>query len=323
MSQRGKSLRKLFPRRARLGLKRWIGSAFGTTANRGDRMNLPENSGKPATRAMLGALAATLGTIFTAPIALGAGVPKPWEIGMQAGVTPVSYSLESFFNELVIITTLIAIFVTGLLVYVCVRYNARRHPVPSTTTHNTLLEVLWTAVPVLILLAIAIPSFKLIFYMGKAQAQKPTMSLNVTAHQWYWTYAYPNQNNLTFDSNFVPDDKLKPGQPRLLSVDNRAVVPVGATIRVFIRSTDVIHSFYVPSLGVQEYAMPGHVNDAWIRIDKPGIYRGQCNQLCGVNHAFMPIVIQAVPKADFAKWVQQAKQKFALRETGRALASAR
>jgi cytochrome c oxidase subunit 2 len=271
---------------------------------------------------MLGALAATLGTILAAPVALAAGAPKPWEIGMQAGVTPVSSSLESFFNELVIITTLIAIFVTALIVYVCVRYNERRHPVPSTTTHNTLLEVVWTAVPVLILVAIAIPSFKLIFFMGEAQAQKPTMSLNVTAHQWYWTYTYPNQNNLSFDSNFVPDDKLKPGQPRLLSVDNRAVVPVGTTIRVLIRSTDVIHSFYVPSLAVQEYAMPGHVNEAWIRIDKPGIYRGQCNQLCGINHAFMPIVIQAVPKADFAKWVQEAKQKFANRETGTAVASA-
>ncbi|HVA14268.1 MAG TPA: cytochrome c oxidase subunit II [Stellaceae bacterium] len=267
--------------------------------------------------------AALLGGMMLAiPAALADGVPKPWEIGMQAGVTPVSHYLESFFHELAIITTLIALFVTVLLAYVCIRFNARRHPVPSTTTHNTILEIVWTVVPVLILVAIAIPSFKLIFYMGEAQAQNPTMSLNVTAHQWYWTYAYPNQGNLTFDSNVIPDDKLKPGQPRLLSVDNRAVVPVDTTIRIFIRSTDVIHSFYVPSLGVQEYAMPGHVNEAWMRIEKPGVYRGQCNQLCGVNHAFMPIVVQAVSKADFAKWVQQAKKQFAGGGSAQGLASA-
>ncbi|HEX3972004.1 MAG TPA: cytochrome c oxidase subunit II, partial [Stellaceae bacterium] len=145
---------------------------------------------------------------------------------------------------------------------------------------------------------------------------------HVTAHQWYWTYDYPNQGNLSFDSNFAPDNELKPGQPRLLSVDNRAVVPVNTTIRIVITSTDVIHSFYVPSLGVQEYAMPGHANAAWIRIDKPGIYRGQCNQLCGVNHAFMPIVVQAVSKADFATWVRQAKKKFASSGSRSQLASA-
>jgi cytochrome c oxidase subunit 2 len=174
-----------------------------------------------------------------------------------------------------------------------------------------LLELLWTTVPILILVAIAVPSFKLIFYMGDTQAQSPTMALKATAHQWYWTYAYPDQGNLSFDSNFVPADQLKPGQPRLLSVDNRAVVPVDTTIRIYITSTDVIHSFYVPSLGVQEYAVPGRVNEAWMRIDKPGVYRGQCNQLCGANHAFMPIVVQAVSKGAFAKWAQQAKKKVA------------
>lgn len=285
-------------------------------------MNLSGNSRKLIASLILGSVAVTASAMLAMPPAFADGLPKPWEIGMQPGATPVSYRLESFFHELVIITTLVAFFVMGLLVYVCLRFNARRHPVPSTTTHNTVLEIVWTAIPVLILVAIAIPSFKLIFYMGEAQAQKPTMSLNVTAHQWYWTYAYPNQGNLTFDSNIIPDDKLKPGQPRLLSVDNRAVVPVGTTIRIFIRSTDVIHSFYVPSLGVQEYAMPGHVNEAWMRIAQPGIYRGQCNQLCGINHAFMPIVVQAVSKADFAKWVQQAKQKFASRETGLSFAAA-
>jgi cytochrome c oxidase subunit II len=274
-------------------------------------MNLSENSWRSLGRAFAVIAAVAAGVMLASHVASADGVPRPWEIGMQPGVTPVRTHMDSFFSELVVITTLIALFVTVLLAYVCIRFNARRHPVPTTTTHNTVLEIIWTAVPVLILIAIAIPSFKLLFYMGEAQAQHPTMSLRVTAHQWYWTYDYPGQGNLTFDSNIVPADQLKPGQPRLLSVDNRAVVPVDTTIQIFITSTDVIHSFYVPSLGVQEYAMPGHVNGAWMRIEKPGIYRGQCNQLCGINHAFMPIVVQAVSKADFAKWVQQAKKQFA------------
>lgn len=274
-------------------------------------MNLSENSGNDRWRAAAYAAAAFAGQCFAAPGAIAEGEPRPWEIGMQPGVTAIRQHMDPFFRELVIITTLIALFVVVLLVYVCVRYSARRHPVPSKTSHHPLLEVIWTVVPALILIAIAIPSFKLIFYMGRADAQKPTMSLKVTAHQWYWTYDYPNQGNFSFDSNMLATDKLKPGQPRLLSVDNRAVVPVDTPIRILIMSTDVIHSFYVPSLGVQEYAMPGHVNEAWMRIEKPGIYRGQCNQLCGINHSFMPIVVQAVSKADFAKWAQQAKKQFA------------
>lgn len=280
-------------------------------------MNLSKNSHARRRQSGLFTAAATLGStivagmILVSSAAFADGKPRPWEIGMQPGVTPVRQHLDGLFNELLIITTLIALFVMVLLSYVCLRFNARKHPVPSGTTHNTILEVVWTAVPVLILLAIAVPSFKLIFYMGRANAQQPTMSLKVTAHQWYWSYDYPNQGNLSFDSNILPADKLKPGQPRLLAVDHRAVVPVDTTIRVDVSSTDVIHSFYVPSLGVQEYAVPGHVNEAWFRIEKPGVYYGQCNQLCGINHAFMPIAIQAVSKADFAKWVEKAKKQFA------------
>jgi cytochrome c oxidase subunit 2 len=254
-------------------------------------------------------------TALFAGQAFADGAPRLWEIGMQPGVTPVRQHMDALFNELVVITTLIVLFVTALLIYTCLRYNARRHPVPSMRTHHSLIELVWTTVPVLILVAIAIPSFKLIFYMGDAQAQSPAMSLKITGHQWYWTYDYPNQGDLSLDSNIVPDDQRKPDQPRLLSVDNRAVVPVNTTIRLSITSTDVIHSFYVPALGVQEYAVPGRVNKAWIKVDKPGIYRGQCNQLCGINHAFMPIVVQAVPKAEFAKWVQQAKKRFADRDS--------
>lgn len=249
--------------------------------------------------------------LLLVPSAFADGEPKPWEIGMQPGVTPVRQHMDSLFSWLVVVTTLIAVFVGVLLIYVCWRYSAKRHPMPSTATHNPLLEVTWTVLPVLILVAIAIPSMRLIFFMGDANAQHPTMSLDVTAHQWYWTYGYPDQGNFSFDSNIIPADKLKPGQPRLLSVDNRAVVPVDTVIRILVRSTDVIHSFYVPSFGVQEYAMPGHVNHAWIKVEKTGIYRGECNQLCGINHAFMPIVFQVVSKADFAKWVQQAKKRFA------------
>lgn len=198
----------------------------------------------------------------------------------------------------------------ALLIYVILRYNARRNPAPSKTSHHTAIEVIWTVVPLLILIAIAIPFFKLIFYMGRAEAQhSSSMSLKITAHRWYWTYDYPDQGELSFDSNIIPDDELKSGQMRLLEVDNRAVVPVNTTIRLLVTSSDVIHSFFVASLWIQEYATPRRINEAWTQIEKPGVYYGQCNQLCCINHAFMPIAVEAVSKADFAKWVEQATKK--------------
>ena len=193
--------------------------------------------------------------------------PYDWQVGMLAGATPVRDRIDSFHNELMIIITLITIFVLGLLVYVMVKFNAKRHPVPSTTTHNTLLEVVWTAVPVLILVSIAIPSFKLLYYENRTQ--HADMTLKVTGHQWYWSYEYPDNGDFAYDSNVLSDaDDAKAGKPRLLGVDNPVVVPVGATVRVLITGTDVIHSWYLPSAGVQEYAVVGHVNESWFQFEQ-------------------------------------------------------
>ncbi len=236
--------------------------------------------------------------------------PHPWEMSMVQGATPVRTRIDAFQNELLVIITLITLFVVGLLVYVILRFNAKRNPVPSKTTHNTLLEVIWTTVPILILVSIAVPSFKLLYY--EQPPKHVDMTLKVTGHQWYWSYDYPDQGNISFDSNILSAAQdAQRGEPRLLGVDNPVVLPVGAVVRVLITSTDVIHSWYLPPAGVQEYAVPGHVNQSWMQFDKTGTYYGQCNQICGINHPFMPIEVKVVSKAAFAAWVTEAKKKFA------------
>jgi cytochrome c oxidase subunit 2 len=239
----------------------------------------------------------------------GAAEPKPWQLGFQPPATPVKDRLSAFHDELLIIITLITVFVLGLLVYVIWRFNQQRNPVPSRTSHNTVIEMLWTVVPVLILVIIAIPSFKLMYYMDRVP--NPEMTIKVTGHQWYWSYEYPDQGSLTFDSNMIPEDQLKSGQKRLLDVDNPLVVPADTIIRVLVTGTDVIHSWFVPSFGVQEYAIVGRLNESWMKIEHPGTYYGQCNQICGVNHAFMPIKVEALSKDAFQLWVVDAKRKFA------------
>jgi len=239
--------------------------------------------------------------------------PRDWEIGMVPGATPVFDRIESFHNELLIIITVITVFVLGLIVYAMWRFNAKRHPVPSQATHNTLLEVVWTAVPILILVTIAIPSFKLLYYADRTE--HADMTLKVSGHQWYWSYEYPDQGDFTFDSNMLPDDQAKAQHKlRLLSVDNPVVLPVGAVVRVLITGTDVIHSWYVPAAAVQEYAVVGRTNESWLQFEQEGTYYGQCNQICGVNHPFMPIEIHVVSKPDFDQWAAQAKQKFAAKD---------
>ncbi len=236
--------------------------------------------------------------------------PEPWQMGFQPAATPVREHIDALNSELLVIITVITLFVLGLLLYVIVKFNAKAHPVASKTTHSPVLEVLWTVVPVLILVTIAVPSFKLMYYMDKAQ--HADMTLKVTGHQWYWSYEYPDQANLSFDSNMMAQDEaVKEGKPRLLEVDNPVVLPVGTVVRVLITGSDVIHSWFMPAMGVQEYAMPGRTNESWLSINHEGTYYGQCNQICGVNHPFMPIEIKAVSKDDFAKWVDEAKKKFA------------
>jgi cytochrome c oxidase subunit II len=239
--------------------------------------------------------------------------PHPWQMGMVQGDTPVRDQID-FFHDVILlpIITVITVLVLGLLVYVMWRYNAKRNPVPSKTTHNTVLEVVWTTVPLLILVAIWFPSIKLLYFENQYDNGPADLTLKVTGHQWYWSYEYPDQGDITFDSNILSDaDDIKAHKPRLLGVDNPVVLPVGAKVRVQVTSTDVIHSWYVPSAGVQEYAVIGHINESWMQFEHTGTFYGQCNQLCGVNHPFMPIEIDVVSKQAFDAWVAQAKKKFA------------
>lgn len=234
--------------------------------------------------------------------------PTPWEMDMQPAWGPIKREIITLHDMVLVIITLITLLVGGLLAWVMYRYNAKRNPVPSRTSHHTFLEIAWTVVPVLILVVMAIPSFSLIYYEDRTF--DPDLTIKVTGHQWYWEYAYPDKGNIDFSSYIVPDDKLKPGQLRLLTVDNDLVVPVHKNIRILITSGDVIHSFFVPALGVQRYAIPGRTIETWMRVSKEGVIHGECNQICGTNHSRMPITIRAVSEKDFEAWLVQAKKQF-------------
>ena len=228
--------------------------------------------------------------------------PRPWQMGFQEAASPVMHGLAAFHDQLLYMVYGVSIFVMLLLAYVAFKFNAKRNPVPSKTTHNTLLEIIWTVVPTIIVVAIAIPSLRLLYKVD--QVPQSEMTLKVIGYQWYWSYQYPDQGNIAFDSNYVQDKDLKPGQIRLLSVDRPVVLPVDTTVRVQMTAADVIHSWAVPALGVKKDAVPGRLNETWLRIDKPGIYYGQCSELCGANHGFMPIEIHAVSKEEFAEWAK-------------------
>jgi cytochrome c oxidase subunit II len=267
------------------------------------------NTRSAAARGLLAAAAAAGGTVLLAT-AGSAAEPRPWQLGFQAPATPVQDQIHWFHNDILMpIITLITLFVLGLLVYAMWRFHHTRNPVPTRTTHNAVIEILWTVVPVLLLVIIAIPSFKLMYFMDRVP--DADMTIKVTGHQWYWTYAYPDQDNLTFDSNIVEEKDLKPGQKRLLEVDNPLVVPVGAKVRVLVTGTDVLHSWFVPSFGVQQYAVIGRNNEAWFQVERAGAYYGECNQICGINHSRMPIKVVALAKPEFDKWLGEAKKKFA------------
>ena len=238
-----------------------------------------------------------------------AAQPVPWEMGFQPAATPVMEQIEDFHNLLLIITTLVTLVVLVLLLYAVWKFSAKRNPIPTKTTHNTLLEMAWTVVPVIILVVIAVPSFKLLYY--EDVIPKADLTVKATGHQWYWSYEYPDNGKIGFDSLVVPDDQLKPGQPRLLAVDNPLVVPVNTTVRVITAAGDVLHSWAVPSFGVKIDAIPGRVNETWFKAERVGTYYGQCSELCGRDHAFMPIVVHVVSEQDYTAWVEQAKKKYA------------
>ena len=237
------------------------------------------------------------------------GAPIPWGIGLQPAGGPVKEAIHDFNTLVLWIIVVITAFVLVLLAYAVWRYREEVNPTPSRTSHNTVLEVAWTVVPVLILLIIAIPSFRLIYYQDRAR--DADMTINVQGRQWYWHYAYPDHGTLAFDSRPIPDDELKPGQIRSLSVDEPLVIPVGATVRVLTTGQDVIHSFFVPALGVQKYTIPGRTLETWFRADREGTFYGQCNQICGTNHWFMPIEVRAVSPERFQAWIEEAKQRYA------------
>jgi cytochrome c oxidase subunit 2 len=244
-----------------------------------------------------------------AALAQAVGEPHPWEIGMQPAYGPIKAQQIQLHNLVLVIITLITLFVAGLLIWVMWRYNSKRNPVPSRNAHNTVLEIAWTVIPVLILVVMAIPSFRLVYYEDRTY--DADLTVKVTGHQWYWEYTYPDKGNIDFSSYIIPDNQFKPGQPRLLTVDNELVVPVGKNIRILTTSGDVIHSWFIPSLGVQRYAIPGRTIETWLRADVPGTFYGECNQICGTNHSRMPIVVRAVPEKEFEAWLVHAKSKYA------------
>jgi cytochrome c oxidase subunit 2 len=243
----------------------------------------------------------------------GMGEPSPWQIGLQDSATPIMSDITWFHNVLLWIIAGISAFVLALLLIIIVRFNASANPTPTRTTHNTFLEVLWTILPVIILACIAVPSFRLLFI--QLDVPKPDLTIKATGEQWFWTYVYPD-NNIKIDSVMVPDKDLKPGQPRLLTVDNEMVVPVNKVVHVIVTGADVIHSFNVPSFGIRIDAVPGRINETWFKATTEGMFYGQCSELCGKDHSFMPIAVRVVSDADFAAWLTAQAHPAAENETG-------
>jgi cytochrome c oxidase subunit II len=250
--------------------------------------------------AVVGAGLAVSGAAF----AQVTGQPAPWEYKLQEAATPVMENITWFHNFLLWLITGITLFVLALLIIVVVKFNSKANPVPSKTTHNTLIEVAWTLIPVLILVAVAVPSFRLLFL--QLDIPKADLTIKATGKQWFWTYSYPDNGPFEFDSLMAQDK-----QPRLLAVDNEVVVPVNKVVRVQTTAADVIHSFAVPSFGIKIDAIPGRLNETWFKATKTGMFYGQCSELCGKDHAYMPIAIRVVTEQEFTTWVEQAKKKFA------------
>jgi len=234
------------------------------------------------------------------------GIAKDWQLGFQEPATLVMEQLEWLHDHfLMYIITGITIFVLLLMIYIAIKFNAKANPIASKTTHNVRLEVIWTLIPVLILVAIAVPSVRIHNFMEKSP--EGGITLKVTGYQWYWGYEYPDNGGIAFESRIVEDKDLKEGEPRLLAVDNNVVVPVDTPVRVQITGADVIHAWAVPAFGVKRDAVPGRLNETWFQATKTGRYYGQCSELCGIKHGFMPIVVDVVSKGDFDAWVASKK----------------
>ena len=274
------------------------------------------------------AFAAFAGAGFVAAAQAAEGMAKPWQLNFQTPATPVMEQFYSFHHYLTIMAVVVSVFVCALLVYVCIRFRKSANPVPSKNTHNTLIEIIWTVVPVIILVVIAVPSFRLHFdcvhSIGCAEDGEPVepdLTLKVVGYQWYWNYEYPD-HGIQFDSYMKKEEDLKKGEPRLLKVDNPIYVPVNANVRVLLTGGDVIHDFAMPAFGLKQDAVPGRLNETWFRAEREGTYYGQCSELCGRLHGFMPIEIHVVSQEEFDEWVAKAKERFASDQTGAPLSVA-
>lgn len=252
--------------------------------------------------------------VFLSFLALGeasADQPKPWQLGFQDAATSNMEQITQFNNFLLVLMTAIVIIVFGLMVFVMIRFRAGRNPVPSKTSHNTLVEVLWTVLPILILVVIAVPSFRLLYF--QRVIPEADLTIKAVGYQWYWGYEYPDHGDFAFDSLMLSDAE-RGSQPRLLATDTAMVVPVGKTVRVVVTGADVLHAFAMPAFGLKIDAVPGRLNETWFKAEKTGTYYGQCSELCGIRHAFMPIRIEVVEPEVFANWVSDAQEEYAALE---------
>jgi cytochrome c oxidase subunit II len=238
-----------------------------------------------------------------------ANQPKDWQLGFQKAASQGMKDIVWFHDYMLLpIITAITVFVLFLLLYTCVRYRASKNKVASTTSHNTTIEVLWTLIPCLILIVMAVPSFKVLY--SQDTIPKADVTIKAVGYQWYWGYEYPDEN-IIFDSYMVEEKDLKENQPRLLTVDNEIYVPVNKVVKVMITANDVLHAWALPSFGVKRDAVPGRINETWFKADKTGTYYGQCSELCGIKHAFMPITVNVVSEDEYNQWLEEAKVKFA------------
>ncbi len=272
---------------------------------------------------MLLVVTAAMAAVHAMPALAGeaVGISEDWQWGFQTAVTPSMADVHWLYDVFLLpVMVIISVFVLLLMAYIMVRFRRSANPNPGGTTHNTLLEVIWTGVPALILIVIAVPSLRMLYDQETLPVAEADLTIKITGHQWYWSYEYPDHGGIEFDAYMLGDDELAEGQPRLLATDTQVVVPTDSYIRLQITSDDVIHAWALPAAGVKMDAVPGRLNEIWMNIDTPGTYYGQCSELCGLNHGYMPIMVEAVPPEDFEAWMSE--QQALLSSGGDALRTA-
>ena len=249
---------------------------------------------------------------FFITIEVFADQPKDWQLGFQNPASDGMRDIVNFHNNLLLpIIIAISVFVLFLMLYACVRFRASANPNPSKRTHNVTVEILWTLIPCLILIVMAVPSFKILYKQDTIP--KADLTIKAVGYQWYWGYEYPDEN-IIFDSYMIEEKDLRADQPRLLTVDHEVVVPVNKVVKVLITANDVLHAWALPAFGVKRDAVPGRINETWFKAEKEGTYYGQCSELCGIKHAFMPITVKVVSEEDYQEWLSEARVKFAKEE---------